>query len=179
MLQNMNTFQIKGTIGWCKCFVATESVCRAADLNIFNILWMIKSLTGWREESPASCQSGRCCWWKRLLPGGGWINGASSTMQRGFRCPWERTGEGAFEVLSRSVGNALQFLSHTAVLFNSLLQKVQMSSGGAQVVLSMLRDHRCCRVFMATDVSGRPLAKRALNSSTFFLVRTKKQINHK
>lgn len=88
-------------------------------------------------------------------------------------------GEGAFEVLSRSVGNALQFLSHTVVLFMSLLQKVQMSSGGAQAVLSMLREHRCRWVFMATDVSGRPLAKLSLDLSTFFGKDKKKQINHK
>lgn len=82
-------------------------------------------------------------------------------------------GEGALEVLSRSVGSALQSLSQTVVLFMSLLQKVQMSSGGAQAVLSMLREHRCCRVFTATDVSGWPLAKLSINLSTFFLVRTK------
>lgn len=74
--------------------------------------------------------------------------------------------EGALEVLSRSVGSALQFLSHTVVLFMSLLQKVQMSSGGTQAVLSMLREHRCCRVFMATDVSAQPLVKLSLNLST-------------
>lgn len=82
----MNTFQIKSTIGWCKCFVATESVCRAADLNIFYTLWMIKSQDGGKLPDSLVDATGRRGFY------GGWgggVNGASSTMQRGFRCPWE------------------------------------------------------------------------------------------
>lgn len=82
--------------------------------------------------------------------------------------------EGASEVLSRSVGNALRFLSHTVVLFMSLLQKVQMSSGGAQADLSMLREDRCCRVVTAAMCRGSPWPKGCLTCQHFFGLDKKK-----